>query len=322
MKQQPNLWTNKYFVGAAAIFACILWGSAFPVLKVTYAELGLGAGDSASRVVLAGGRFFLAALLLFAFIRWVLRRPLGLSREYIIPVLTLGLFQTGLQYFFFYNGLAFTGGVKGAVLNAVGNFLVVIFAHFLYEDDRINPGKLIGIVTGFAGIILINWHGHEGFSWSMSFRGEGFLILSGLASVAGTFQAKRLGRSLDPVLINAYQLFFGALLLLAVGVPGVAGRIPRFTGLFWILFVYSAVLSAAAFSIWYYLLKYNRAGEVTLYRFVIPVSGALLSALVLPEESLTPAAVVALGLVAFGIGAVNYWRKTDATPLDRDKFPE
>jgi hypothetical protein len=42
MNKQTNLWTNKYFVGVAAVAACILWGSAFPVLKVTYAELGLG----------------------------------------------------------------------------------------------------------------------------------------------------------------------------------------------------------------------------------------------------------------------------------------
>ena len=83
-----------------------------------------------------------------------------------------------------------------------------------------------------------------------------------------------------------------------------------------------AALSAAAFSLWYYLLKYNKAGEITLYRFVIPVSGAVLSALVLPGESLSPAALVALALVAFGIAAVNRWRKPETSPLDRDKFPE
>lgn len=320
MSKQKTLWTNKYFVALAAVIACILWGSAFPVLKITYAELGLTAEDTASRVVLAGGRFLLAALLLFALLKWGFRQSTTVQREYVVPVVTLGLFQTGLQYYFFYNGLAFTGGIKGAVLNAIGNFFVVIFAHFLYDDDRLNPGKIIGIITGFAGIVLINWHGAAGFSWSMSFRGEGFLILSGLASVVGTFQAKKLGRSLNPVLINAYQLLFGSLVLLVVGVPGVIGREVQFTSLFWGLFVYSAILSAAAFSIWYYLLKYNRAGEVTIYRFVIPVSGSLLSALLLPNERLTSAAVISLVLVAFGIGAVNHWKTINA-PLDRDKFP-
>ena len=144
-------------------------------------------------------------------------------------------------------------------------------------------------------------------------------MLSGLAGVVGTFQAKKLGRSLNPVLINAYQLLFGSLVLLFVGLPGVVGREVELTGLFWVLFLYSAFLSAAAFSIWYYLLKYNRAGEVTVYRFMIPVSGTLLSALLLPDERLTPAALLSLALVAFGIRAVNYW-KTRQTPLDRDKL--
>lgn len=319
MMKQAKLWTNKYFVALSATIACVLWGSAFPVLKITYAELGLTGDDTASRVVLAGGRFLLAALLLFALLKIVFRQSIRLEKEYILPVLSLGIFQTGLQYFFFYNGLAFTGGIKGAVLNALGNFLVVIFAHFIYKDDRLNPGKIIGIITGFAGIVLINWHGAAGFSWSMSFRGEGFLVLSGLAGVVGTFQAKKLGRSLNPVLINAYQLLFGSLVLLFVGLPGVVGREVELTGLFWVLFLYSAFLSAAAFSIWYYLLKYNRAGEVTVYRFMIPVSGTLLSALLLPDERLTPAALLSLALVAFGIRAVNYW-KTRQTPLDRDKL--
>lgn len=319
MMKQAKLWTNKYFVALSATIACVLWGSAFPVLKITYAELGLTGDDTASRVVLAGGRFLLAALLLFALLKIVFRQSIRLEKEYILPVLSLGIFQTGLQYFFFYNGLAFTGGIKGAVLNALGNFLVVIFAHFIYKDDRLNPGKIIGIITGFAGIVLINWHGAAGFSWSMSFRGEGFLVLSGLAGVVGTFQAKKLGRSLNPVLINAYQLLFGSLVLLFVGLPGVVGREVELTGLFWVLFLYSAFLSAGAFSIWYYLLKYNRAGEVTVYRFMIPVSGTLLSALLLPDERLTPAALLSLALVAFGIRAVNYW-KTRQTPLDRDKL--
>ena len=248
MNKQTNLWTNKYFVGVAAVAACILWGSAFPVLKVTYAELGLGPEDTASRVVLAGGRFLLAALLLFGFTKWILRRPVGITREYVGPVVILGLLQTGLQYYFFYNGIAFTEGVKGAVLNAVGNFFVVIAAHFIYRDDRINPGKLVGIATGFAGIVLINWHGQAGISWGMTFRGEGFLVLSSLVST----QVPSKQSAWAELSIRSDQWVPAALWIpspLAVGVPEVVGRSPQFTPLFWGLFMYSAALSAAAFSL-------------------------------------------------------------------------
>ncbi len=308
--KQNTLWTNKYFVGLMAVIACILWGSAFPVLKVTYAELQLQPNDIAGRVLLAGGRFFLASLMLFAFLRFALNQSVAVERRWFRPLFLLGLAQTGLQYFFFYNGLAFTGGIKGAILNSFGNFLVVIVAHFLYTDDRLNLGKVIGLITGFAGIVLVNWRsGAAGFTWEMTFRGEGFLILSGLASVVGTFQAKKLARDLNPVVVNAYQLLFGSLLLLISAIPSLPNTHLTPTPLFWGLFIYSAFLSAAAFSIWYTLLRYNKAGEVTLYRFMIPVSGAILSALFLPDESLTPSVLIALVLVAFGIGAVNYWQR-------------
>ena len=113
--EQKTLWTNKYPVPFMAVIACILWGSAFPVLKVTYAELQLEANDISSRLLLAGGRFFLASLMLFLFLGLVFRQPLSIKRQWIAPLFLLGLTQTGLQYFFFYNGLAYTGGIKGAI---------------------------------------------------------------------------------------------------------------------------------------------------------------------------------------------------------------
>ena len=194
---------------------------------------------------------------------------------------------------------------------------MVIAAHFLYADDRINPGKLMGIAAGFAGIIMINWHSRAGFSWSMSLRGEGFLILSSVVSTAGTFQAKKLGGSVDPVLVNAYQLLFGSLVLLAVGVSGGTGKELQYTGLFWGLLSIPAVLSRGSLFDLVLPVKVQCAGEVAIYRFMIPVSGALLSAVVLPEETLTPAAAAALVLVAFGIGAVNYWQRQDHLDLEK-----
>ena len=168
---------------------------------------------------------------------------------------------------------------------------------------------MVGLITGFTGFSFkletrCDWFhlGHD-LSWG------GFLILSGLASVVGTFQAKKLTRDLNPVVVNAYQFLFGSLLLLLSGAPSLFKTQFTTTPLFWGLFVYSAFLSAAAFSIWYTLLRYNKAGEITLYRFMIPVSGAILSAFFLPDESLTPSVLMALALVAFGIAAVNYWQR-------------
>lgn len=310
-----SLWTNKYFVAVMAVIACILWGSAFPVLKITYQELQIGTGDVSARMLIAGARFLLAGLILIVVQKFVFRKSVSIPSKGFMPLLLLGLAQTGLQYFFFYNGVANSTGIKSAILNSVGNFFVVLFAHFIYPDDKLNTGKVFGLITGFAGIILVNWQtGASGMSWDFSIKGEGFLILAGLASVLGTFQAKKLTASIDPVTTNAYQLILGSCLLLVLGLPALADQSLQPTPLFWVLFVYSALLSAIAFSIWYNLLKYNKAGEVTIYRFVIPISGAILSGLLLPNEALTPSTVLALLLVALGIGAVNRWQARNVQP--------
>lgn len=308
---QDNIWTNKYFVALMAIIACILWGSAFPVLKITYAELQIGPSDISARMLIAGARFFLAGLMVFAVHKVMLRHPVKVARTNLLPLFLLGLAQTGLQYYFFYNGVAAVSGIKSAILNSVGNFFVVIFAHFIYTNDRLNVGKVLGLLAGFGGIILVNWQPNTSVGWEFSLRGEGFLMLAGVTTTIGTFWAKHLGKTLSPIVINAYQLTLGSLLLLVLGIPALRSGGLTPTPLFWVLLVYSAFLSAAAFSIWYILLKHNRAGEVTIYRFVIPISGAILSAILLPEERLTISIVAALILVVGGICAVNYWQQID-----------
>lgn len=307
---KQNLWTNKYFAAVMAVFACILWGSAFPVLKITYSELKLTPNDVSARMLIAGGRFFTAGIILFIVQRVFFRQSVRVNRNFILPLFWLGLAQTGLQYFFFYNGVANSTGIKSAILNSVGNFFVVIFAHFIYPDDRLNFGKILGLVAGFIGIVLVNWQpGVTGFSWDFSFKGEGFLILAGLAGTIGTFQAKKLTGQIKPITANAYQLIMGSVLLLVLGIPTLVKGSLTLTPLFWALFIYSAILSAAAFTIWYNILKYNKAGEVTVYRFMIPITGTILSGIFLPNEHLTVSIIFALILVAFGIGSVNHWNK-------------
>lgn len=311
--EQKTIWTNKYFIAAMAIFACILWGSAFPVLKITYAELQIDTSDVSARMLIAGVRFFVAGALLFIIQGLVFRQPVKVRKDYFLPLLLLGLAQTGLQYFFFYNGVAHTSGIKSAILNSVGNFFVVVLAHFVYQDDRLNSGKILGLLTGFAGITLVNWQsGGGGFDWSFRLTGEGFLILAGLTSALGTFQAKKLTSKINPVTVNAYQLLLGSLVLLVLGIPALFSGTFQPTPVFWGLLFYSAVLSATAFSIWYSLLKYNKAGEVTIYRFMIPVAGSILSAILLPDEQLTSSVFFALLLVVVGISMVNIWQHKEA----------
>jgi len=302
-----HLLTNKYWVIVIALFCAVLWGSAFPVLKVSYTELGIATDDRYAIIVLAGIRFFLASLLIFILIVVGIRQSPKVKQKMLPQLFLLGLLQISLQYFFFYNGLAHTTGMKGAILSSAGIFFVVVLAHFVYVDDRLDWRKIIGLIAGFAGIVLINSGQH--FTFDFTWQGEGFMILSGLVSAIGTILAKRISKVVHPFVLTAWQMLLGSLLLIAVGLPGLKPHAMVFTNKALLLLFYSAFLSATAFSLWYAILKYNKAGEISVYKFMTPVSGAILSALFIPGERLTLNMFMALGLVALGVIIVNYQRR-------------
>ena len=308
--------TNKYWVVLIALFCAVLWGSAFPVLKVSYVELGIAPDDRSAIIVLAGMRFFLASLIIFTGLIVGIRQSPKVKLVMLPQLFLLGLLQISLQYYFFYNGLAHTTGMKGAILSSVGIFFVVVFAHFIYADDRLGWRKIIGLIAGFAGIVLINAGQH--FTFDFSWQGEGFMILSGFVSALGTILAKKISKVIHPFVLTAWQMLIGSVLLIAVGLPGLKPHAMVFTNKALLLLIYSGFLSATAFSLWYAILKYNKAGEISVYKFMTPVSGAMLSALFIPGEHFTLNMFMALALVTLGVIIVNYQRRIPKEALLRE----
>lgn len=303
---EKHILENKYIIFLIALFASVLWGSAFPTLKISYQELNLLSEDIWSKVLFAGFRFLGSSMILFVFL-FFKKEKIKLKFNPLYKLIILGLLQTTLQYFFFYNGLANTSGMKAAILQSSSTFFVVLLAHFIYKNDKINNRKIIGLITGFLGIILANWG--SGFNLNFSFEGEGFLLIAGLVASFGTILAKYLTINLNPFLITAIQMFFGSIILISIGSLKVGLFSLEFNTLSFILLLYSSFLSAVAFSLWYSLLKYNKAGEVTIYRFMIPVSGSILSSIFIPGEKLNIQILFALVMVAIGIISVNYKKK-------------
>lgn len=296
--------TTKWIVVTIAIFCSILWGSAFPVLKVSYEELQMAADDTSAKIVLAGLRFLLAGLILLIGLLILKRKALIVTKKQIPFLILFGIVQTGLQYFFFYNGLAKTSGMQGAILSASGTFFTVVLAHFFYVNDRMNWQKAVGLIAGFGGVIIANWGNSFGLGFQMT--GEGYMILAALTGAVGTIMAKEMAIGIHPFALTGWQLTIGSVIMLMVGLPQLKTGAITYSPLGFGLFLYSAVLSAVAFALWYSILKYNKAGEISIYKFATPVSGTILSALFIPSEKLTLFVVGALLLVAIGFVAINY----------------
>ncbi|ECP5643175.1 DMT family transporter, partial [Salmonella enterica] len=258
--------------------------------------------DIPSKIVFAGYRFLFAGglLLLFALLQ---RKPIGRFRPRQFAQLTLlGLTQTSLQYLFFYIGLAFTSGVKGSIMNATGTFFSVLLAHFIYQNDRLSYNKTLGCILGFAGVMVVNVS--NGLDFSFNLPGEGSVVLAAFILSAATLYGKRLSQTVEPMVMTGYQLGIGGLVLVIGGyVFGGTLTIHGFSSV--AILVYLTLLSSVAFALWSILLKYNRVGMIAPFNFLIPVSGAALSAIFLGENILEWKYMIALVLVCSGIWWVN-----------------
>ena len=303
-----TLFTNTASVAALAVLTTFLWGSAFPFVKISYAALAIGADDLFAKILFAGIRFVAAGLLVAAF-------ALVRDRKFTLPdkadrkgILVLGFVQTTLQYLFFHVGLASTTGVKSSILYSANTFIAVLLAHSLYRSERLNKKKSLGCITGFLGVLVINLHG-TGLSGGFTFQGEGMILLAAASFGFGAILSKRVAQTGDSVTITSYQLLFGGSLLLVAGLAG-GGSFPVLNAAGLLSLFYLSVLSAVSFVLWTVLLKYNGVGRITVYNFMIPLFGTVLSALFLGESIFDLRTLLALLLVCSGIFIVNRPRAT------------
>jgi len=298
-----KIFTDKKFVVGIATLCCLLWGSAYPAIKSGYILFNIASGDVASKIVFAGYRFILAGIIVLIIAQAYGNNAFVMSRKSIFSLFILGVLQTTLQYIFFYIGLANTTGVKGSIMNATGTFFSVILAHYIYKNDKLNLKKIIGCTIGFIGVMIVNFTS-DLLNFSFKFSGEGFVIIAALFFSVAAIYGKRLTKSIDVMVVTGYSLFIGGIFLT---LPGIAagGRVYHFTFSSTLLLIYMALLSSAAFSLWTLLLKYNKVGAISIFNFLIPIFGAILSSVFLGENILEIKNIIALVLVCLGIWLVN-----------------
>lgn len=308
MKLKESTLQKTWVVAVIAIFCCVLWGSAFPSIKVGYELFQIDSADTAAQIVFAGCRFTLAGILTIIFGSLLQGEFLYPSKAAIPKVLHVCSLQTIMQYFFFYVGLAHTTGVKGSIIGASNTFLSIVIACLFVKQEKMTIQKVLGCVIGFAGVIIINLGG-GGIDMSFTLRGEGFMILSALSYALSSVIIKKYSVSENPVMISGYQFLIGGLLMVLAGLA-VGGRITTISVKAVCLLLYLAFVSAGAYSFWAILLKYNPVSKVAIYGFTTPVCGAVLSAIILNEGGIfNIRSVVALILVCIGILSVNYVKK-------------
>ena len=309
--KDKTIFMQKFAVVVLLATICdLLWGSAFPCIKLGYKFFSISSDDTASQIFFAGLRFTLAGLLVIIFMSFVKRRFLvPRSIKTLGRISLLSCFQTILQYILFYIGLAHTNGVKGSIIEASNVFIAIFVASLIFKQEKLTTKKLIGSLIGFIGVVIINL---KGLTFDLNI-GDMCVFMSTFAYAVSSVLLKRYSTEEDTVMMSGYQFLFGGIIMTLIGLL-MGGKLTVFTSQGIVLLVYLAFISAMAYSLWAILLTYNPISKVAVMGFLNPVFGVILSAIILNEgDIINLRSIVALILVCVGICVVYMKERQTST---------
>ncbi len=198
---------SKHLPVIAFVLLGVIWGSNFIYMKMA-AEL-----ITPTQLVFFRVLFGFMPVAVYAFFTGVLRLR---HARHALHFLVMSLLATSIYYYGFAKGTSLLlSGVAGAVSGAIPLFSFVLAVVFIPEE-KITKLKLLGIVTGFMGVVVIASPSGETL---LSSNIEGVLyMVAGSLSVGASFVYAR--KFITPLGIPAkalvtYQLGL-AMLLLAV----------------------------------------------------------------------------------------------------------
>ncbi len=298
---KTKLINNRLFAYAAAVFCTLLWGTAFPFIKLGYSAFDIGNSDIGAMLLFAGMRFTIAGIMVYIVLCVSEKRFSLPSRDEIIPIMTFGLVQTFGQYIFTYIGIGFTSSTNTSVITACGTFFTVLLASFVFKNDKLTVLKILGCVVGFSGVLFINQGG--GIS-SQTLFGDLMILLSTVSAASGNIISKKISQGRNPMKITAFQLTIGGILLAVVGLA-LGGGFAKITLQGVLILLWLAFVSAGAFTVWSFLLKHYPASVISMFNLLVPVFGTILSGFLLSEPVFRIETLISLVLISSGIILAN-----------------
>lgn len=217
-----------------------------------------------------------------------------------------------MQYAFFYTGLSMVPAALGAILIGSGPLFIALVAHFMMPGDRMTWQKAGIFLIGLSGIVLVS-AGRNQFSEMNEIRILGIILLLMVNIISGfgnVFVAKD-GDKIPPLVLSSSTMIIGGsgLFVLSVFIEGFHPSVKPpeyYVALGWLSF-----LSAAAISIWFVLLKRPgiRVSDLNFWKFLIPVIGAVLAWIILPDEKPEEVAIAGMMIIALSLIMLNLYKR-------------
>ena len=308
MKQNKSI-SHKWLIPLLAILACIIWGTPYKLLKLFYEELNiskdtLGNSYSGQILVAVSIRFFIAGILVLIFAKFRKQKITDLSRLQWGQVLLMGFVSTAVSYVFFNIGnVNISSSINASIIGQSGIFFGVLLSCIFYKNEKFTLMKTVAFILGAAGLVISQLDPNALFSnpfGNFTMMGEGLMIIHGICFAVATMIGKAISSDLDSFVMTGWNLVTGSIMLCIIGL--VMGG--SFSAMTWNInaagyLLILAVASAIPFSIWYWCTQYYEISKLSMYKFLIPVSGSVIG--ILFGEAFTWTLAVSLVLVCSSI---------------------
>ncbi|MEW6179393.1 MAG: EamA family transporter [Chloroflexota bacterium] len=276
------------------IYLGVVWGATFLWIKIGLEEL----------TPLTFTALRLSVSLAGLFILLLITRPRLPSRSNGWDFLVLGIFNIALPFLLItWSEQHVTSGMA-AILNSTAPLFTMLLAQIFVRDDRVTIPRLLGLLAGFAGVVVLVGDELGGGMTGQRWGQIGVLAASLSYSIAIIF-ARRRTFDLAPVVQALGQNFFANLTVwgLALGVEGNL-KLPHLP-MTWLAILWLGIMATCIGTVLYYgLLKEVGPTRTTLVTYLFPLVGVVLGVIFL-QESLEWRVLLGGGLIISGVAIVN-----------------
>jgi drug/metabolite transporter (DMT)-like permease len=290
--------SERVMIWIAFAIISTVWGTTWLAIRI-----GL---ETVPPFLSAGIRCLGASAVLYALVR-LRGLPVPMTAQAWKVYLSLGVLTIGIPFALIYWGQQYIPTGLSSILFGAFPFCVAVLSHLMLRDEPMTVSKLIAIVLGFAGVVII-YYTESTIATSLGFLGMTAVLVSVLLQALALVLIKKHGEPVSPLSMNFVGMAMGGIMVLLLSVAVEGGRTVTWTMPAVLSLAYLTLVgSVVTFVAYYWLLKKIDAVYVSLSSFINPIVAVVLGAVALgerlPATVFTGAALVMAGLlVANGKG--------------------
>ncbi len=276
------------------IVLSIVWGGSFFFNEIALTEL--------QPIQIVTIRIWLAAIILWLYL-FVTRKPIKLSADQIKSMCILAAINNVIPFSLIVWGQTYIESGLASILNATVPLFTVILAHFLTTDEKIVSHKLIGVLIGLFGVIVLIGPSAL-FGQHNQVIGQLACLAASVSYALTSIYGKRL-KSISPILTSASSLTAASIYMMIACWWFAAPLFQSASTEVVLSVIMLGIFSTAiAYILYFRILAEAGATNITLVAFLIPISTIFLGVFFL-DESLELNSILGMLLVFLGLLSID-----------------